>query len=1088
MNMIKTKFLLVSVATLCIFSSIAFGQQEYGQLSGTVKDPNDAIVPGATVKIVNTANGVEKNTTTNSDGYFLVTNLFPSEYTVTVSSTGFKEQVVKAQISVGGSTSINIKLGVQENINVVDVVSGGGGIAEINTTDQTQSNVVTSRQLTSLPVLDRNPYNLVSLAGNISTADPSGRGAGVSINGQRSASTDILLDGTENSATFTANIAQSVPLEAVGEYRIITSNFSAEYGRASGGIVNVITSPGGNSFKGNVFEQNRNSVLSSNGYDNNANAIARPNFNRNQYGFTLSGPIVKNKLFFNNSAEFIKVRSFATQQAWVPTPAFIATTAITTRNFFSSYGTLKATPTGIVAGGFQLVRYQQPTDVGGGTPQNSFLNAARVDWNVSDKMALFVSYKVQKNNPLKGTGGDSPYAGYDFSSKDLNQNIQLSGNYNFTNNLIFDAKMAYRQTTSTPSLGTKPAASPTLYLFNAFGASFTGAGVTAGIAFPGYLPFSPGAGLPIAEKEQLLDFKPNLQYIRGNHNFRIGGQYVHLADAAVFGAYQGASETLSSAANFNSAINNLIAGNVQLLQVAIDPQGKFPGGILTLPVKSPNFKRSNVYNESAYYVNDSWRIKSNLTLNLGVRYEYYGAQKSKEGLDSNFYFGSGNTIYERIRNGSAQISSTQGGLWKPDKNNFAPRVGFAWDIFGNGKTSFRGGYGISYERNFGNVTFNVIQNPPFYAVVSTGPLPIATDNFGPLAGSTGTLTLPRSSLRAVDPNIVNAYAHHWGASFERQVASNTVAKFEYSGSAGRSLYSISNINRAGTGLRYLNSTNAGFCPTGLSSNNRLNCQYSNINFRGSDGTSNYYSFTSSLESNNFLKTGLAMTARYTYAVNKDDLSSTFSESTNNFNLGYTDPFNPKFDYGYSDSDVRHRFIGSFIYPFPFKFENGVAKAVLGGWTLTNILEIRSGAPFTLYDSTNCLITTCIRAENNPGNLVFNHTRIPVGANSFNFIDLSAYTPSAFTDVSGATEVGPFPTNLVARNSFRRPGLWNLDSSIFKDIQFSERLNLRLKFDVFNLFNHANLRILGTSADVANGFVNAFKDGKRTAQVSAKFSF
>ncbi len=234
-----------------------------------------------------------------------------------------------------------------------------------------------------------------------------------------------------------------------------------------------------------------------------------------------------------------------------------------------------------------------------------------------------------------------------------------------------------------------------------------------------------------------------------------------------------------------------------------------------------------------------------VTLNLGLRYEYYGVQHNKNPeLDSNFYFGSGSTLQERIRNGSVQIAknSAVGGLWQKDWNNFAPRVGFAWDITGDGKTSLRGGYGMSYERNFGNVTFNVIQNPPAQTVVAltagveVPSLSISRDNAGPLAGSGTTIRLPGASLRHVREDIVNAYAHFWSGAFERELGQGTVASVEYSGSAGRALYSLENINRSGTGLVYLGSPAT--TPTG-GTTTRLNGQYTNINTRGNNGYSNY---------------------------------------------------------------------------------------------------------------------------------------------------------------------------------------------------------------------------------------------------------
>jgi hypothetical protein len=268
-----------------------------------------------------------------------------------------------------------------------------------------------------------------------------------------------------------------------------------------------------------------------------------------------------------------------------------------------------------------------------------------------------------------------------------------------------------------------------------------------------------------------------------------------------------------------------VSGQLRSFTVAAFPQLKFPcntdpaTGVrivtpectLQTPLTSPNFSRSNRYHEWAVYFNDSWKVRPRLTVNLGLRYEYYGTQHSADqSLDSNFYFGQGSTMFERIANGKIMLAkdSPIGKLWSVDPNNFAPRVGIAWDVFGNGSTSLRGGYGMAYERNFGNVTFNVIQNPPNNATVAitagadvpAGTLPITPNNLGPLAGSGISKSFPAVSLRAVDPDIVNAYAHFWSVAFERQLTSTTVASVEYSGSAGRNLYSISNINRAGTGF------------------------------------------------------------------------------------------------------------------------------------------------------------------------------------------------------------------------------------------------------------------------------------------------
>ena len=1089
------------VLVLLFLTSVAVGlaQQESGQISGIVKDQNGAVIAGATITVKNVDTNAERTTTSNEEGFYVVTNLQTGVYDVTATAQGFQPITERAQVTVGAKLTVNLQAGVKAvEVGTVEITSGG--VAEVNTTDQQISNTVTEQQLQSLPLLDRNPYAAVQLAGNVSNAGPSmavARGAGFQINGQRAASTNILLDGTENADTFTTGVSLTTPLDSVSEFRIISSNFSAEYGRATGGIVNVATKPGTNRFTGSIFAFNRNSALASNDYDNSSSGIKRPVFNRNQFGYSVAGPIFKNKLFFSNSTEWTRIRSTNSVFAWVPSAALIASSAPNTRAFFNTFGQLKARPTGQFDSGFQRVVYDAPNDAGGGIPSDNYSTVTRIDWNLSDKTQIYGRYAIQKNDFFQGTVFNSPYTGYDAGQTIFNQNAQVSIFHQFSANFVSSTKLAFRRSTTLNTLGDKAPDTPTLYFFP----NLTAVIDTDPIGLPGYIPFNPGAGFNTDGPENLGQLNQDISYTKGNHVFKFGGQYVYIQDNRTFGAFQNASETLGPNGDFEAAVDNLISGQLFQFQVAVDPQGKFPGQQVTLPVKSPNFSRSNRYNEFALYGNDSWRIHPRFTLNLGLRYEYYGPQKSKEGQDSNFYFGPGSNIFERIRNGGVKDANTAGGLWKADKNNFAPRIGFAWDVFGDGKTSIRGGYGVAYERNFGNVTFNVIQNPPFYAVLSVfgsefpAGLPITTNNFGPLGGTGAPRTLPRTSLRHVREDIVNAYAHLWSLSIEREIARNTVAKLDYSGSAGRKLYSIENINRAGTGTRYLGSRSGGGLCDNLTpaTSNRLNCQYSNVNTRANNGFSDYHSLTASLESRNLFDLGLAMTARYTYAVAKDNLSSTFSESGNNFNLGLTDPFNPSLDYGYADFDIRHRFVGSFVWDLPFgkNLSSGWAKNVLGGWSINSIVTIQGGAPLTVFDCSN-VNTTCIRlvptgplSFNAPGQLV----STPDGApNSFVWNDLRNQTPSDFTDgFSGGTEVG-FPAGMTPRNAFRGPGFWNVDTGVYKSLNLTERYKLQFRADFLNVFNHPNLLIVGQSAEVNNGIVTATKAGRRTGQLSVKFLF
>ena len=401
----------------------------------------------------------------------------------------------------------------------------------------------------------------------------------------------------------------------------------------------------------------------------------------------------------------------------------------------------------------------------------------------------------------------------------------------------------------------------------------------------------------------------------------------------------------------------------------------------------------------------------------------------------------------------------------------------------------------------------MIQNPPNYTVISittadVGPIQISNSNFGPLAGNVGSKVIPGASLRAVDPHIVNAYADFWSLAFERELGRGTVFSAEYSGSAGRKLYDIANINRLGTGPFYLKSNSAN--PFTGAASTRLNGQYTNINFRGQHGTSNYNGLSLSLESSrlgagnrltNIFK-GIQFTTRYTYSKAKDNLSSTFSESTNNgsFILGYLDPFNPKLDYGPADFDVRHRFVSSFNWNLPVGEKmHGVGKQVLGGWTITGIVSARTGTPFSVYDCNNG-ITICMRMEQVAGGLAFHGPSNPASPgdpNRFNFIDLRPQLPGAgrFVDISGGTEVGPYPADMTKRNAFRSPGYWNVDFGLYKNFGLTERFKLQLRSEYFNVFNHANLFVSGSDADIAEvEQVQAFRSGRRHIQFAAKLIF
>ena len=776
------KKLFAIYVTALLFSAVAFGQAGTGSVAGIVKDQSGAVVPGATVTATNTSTQLTRTAKTGSNGGYNFTALPPGTYDVSANAANFTPTKQRIEVTVGSSSSLDLTLGVVAAATTVEVYGEAG--TAINTENQQVSSIVSSQEIAQLPTITRNPYDLVALSGNVQQDSQAGmgdgRGVGYSINGQRSASTDILLDGGENVNLFTAGVGQTVPQDSVQEYRVVTNGMTAQYGRASGGVVDLTTKSGTNSLHGSAYEYNRISALASNTYNNVANGVPKPVFTRNQFGFSIGGPIVKNRLFFFNNTEWLRVRSPAPQIALVPDPSTIAAAGANTRAFFAQFGKLRpdlrmlgtvSATTGTGAP-FLLDRvvYNAPGDAGAGLPQNAISTVGRVDFNLTPNTTLFGRYSLHDETDQPGTVNTSPYAGFETGQTFFDQNGELSVTHTFGPTLVSTTRGVINRLNDVQPLGAAPVG-PTLYITGNAAARVDG----THIALPGYNEYTPGAAIPFGGPQNVGQLLEDVSWTRGNHTFRFGGQFIYIQDNRAFGAYEEGVESLATS-SATAGFDNFLSGQLQQFQAAVFPQGKFPCAVdlstglpiknsscqVTLPVGPPSFARSNRYRDGAAYVQDTWKFRPRLTLDLGLRWEYYGVQHNvNPALDSNFYFGSANNEFNAIRNGSVQLAQNSpiGGLWQSHPYNFGPRVGFAFDVFGDGMTALRGGYGIAYERNFGNVTFNVIQNPPNYAVLAIQPpdvggaIPVTTSNAGPLAGSTGSAFLPATSLRAVDPNL-----------------------------------------------------------------------------------------------------------------------------------------------------------------------------------------------------------------------------------------------------------------------------------------------------------------------------------------------
>jgi hypothetical protein len=1171
-NCFKLVTLLVPLvfAVLSVCGVVVSAQVETGQIAGTVMDQTGAAVPNAAVAIRNLSTDTVRNTVSSPSGAYLVLGLEPAIYQVTVTSGSFKPFVAKAEVTVGGQVTLDATLSVSANTTEVQVIGEGG--AQVNTQTQEMSQVVDTQQLADLPSLTRNPYDFIALAGNVSGGDNStnsgasaidqlgsgqnqeNRGVGYSINGQRESGTEILLDGVENVSIFTQAIGEDVPLDGTQEFSVITSNYSAEYGRASGGVINVTTKAGSNAIHGSAWEFNRLSAYTANTFGNDAansaflsggNTGPLPDpkgiYTRNQFGYAAGGPIKKDKIFVFESTEWTRVRSAATESEEVFDPAFIALMPTNIQAYYKTYGqtTLSSAgvastvgqvaATGITFGSvnsttpipastpmFDTFTFNAPFDAGGGIPQNTYDLVGRVDYNPTDKTQMFFRGGRESSIQLLGSNTYSAYPQYDTGTTFLNQSYLYSVSHIFTPSLFLSAKVSYTRFNQNTSFDASLINVPNLMFV-----SPTDPNTGALIQMPGLENLSePGqGGLPAGGPQNTFQVEPDLSWTKGKHSLRFGflGTYIQLNYAS--GAYAQAVEELGG--GFQDSLNDMMntAGNpngASLInfETRVDPQGKLPcpvdtsttdgnfGNVMNnascaiqTPLAEAAFARSYRYKDWAGYGEDSYKVMPRVTLNLGLRYEHYGVQHNNHpDLDSNFYFGSGSSLEAQVRSGQVEIAdkSAAGGFWKSRWGTLAPRVGFAWDIFGNGRDSLRGGYGISYERNFGNVTYNASFNPPASAVISNACsaedasciATVTNDDLGPLGQPIGPQYLPPVELRHLDQNIEVAQTQFWSLAVQHQFARGALFEIAYVAAKGAHLYDLADVNEIGAGQVYLGDpvvqSNANCSNSGITNRNtgiaecltRPNPQYTNVNMRGSAASSSYDGLNFRVQVQNVHQTGLSLTGNYTWSHSLDELSSTFGDSLQGGSgylgsLGYTSLSDPHLDWGSSDYDVRQRLTVAPIWQTPwFKQGTGIKHRILGGWGLSGIYTARGGVPFSVFDYSNDETNVTVprlqpatpfyseKVSKNP---------LPVGTNNYNGLNIPL--PKSFTPLSstlGISDFGPFPGDMMHRNSIRGPGAWNVDTSLRKTFSITERVGLEFAADGIDVLNRHNFYVNTTT--------------------------
>ena len=1105
---------------LMLFATGAvIAQNEAGQVAGKVTDATGAAIAGAKVTVKSTDTGIVRDATTDNEGFYLVTSLQPGVYEVTINATGFAERMQKVRVSVGAARRLETQLSVTPVTGEQTIVEGSGGV-EVNTQNPQLADPVSGRQLRELPTITRDPYDLVSLSGNVTPVNNTGtqtpqRDTAYSINGLRPTTNNVQLDGGENITNYTTSLGQRVPLDGVQAMQIITSSFQPEYGRAGGGIINVATRQGSNDYHGTLYEFHRNSELSANSFTNNAFGIPRGHLVANQFGYSIGGHIVRDRLFFFNSTEGNLVRSRENRVALVPTPQLLAASNAATQTFFNAFplGTpingrvltvadvralLGSTATtgaffGLPAAtpAFGQVFYNVPTDIGAGAPQDTVMTVGRVDYTFSERSLIYGRYVFEDRDFFAGSFSSSPFAGFNTGSRERNHNALINWTQSLMNNWVMNAKGSFNRINLSRSIADR-FATPRLFFGNFAGASIGGFPAL----LPGDLPNDPGLNSlltgPINLAQASLDFAGPWR----NQQFRIGGRYFYTQDNRNQSAFRNGVFVLGP--NLPTALNNLVSGQASTFQTAINPFGATPGQTVTLPVVQPNFNRSLSAHDFSVYFSHSLRALPRLNVTWGLRYDFFDTPRRRDGAVFNsFFVGSGDNIFTQVSNGtvlSAGSGPAKGALYERDWDNISPRIGLALDLTGDGKTSLRGGYGLTYERPFSTVA-GLFQHTANFGLIgltantgTTGTIPLTLSNFGPLAGTTGTATLPGSLLFGAESTLETPRYHMWSVSLERELAPNTVAAIQYSGSHGEELYTLYNINRPGSASLL-----------GTPSAARLNPNFGPIFYLRTDGRSNYNALIAEITNSTWRRIGLQFTARYRYAKSLDNVSSFIGSGLSAFTNNALTPFDPNNDYGPSDFDVRHRFIGSFNWEVPFDkigdrlfggTGSAVARQVFGGWQLTGIISANSGQPFTVFNCAGAATaeTPCPRlaltgSVNRDGlDDARPDSAVP---NRFIFIDPAQTTGGTVTPGNG---FDPAVSGTTGRNFFRGPNFWNVDLGVSKRFQFTEKYTIQFRGEFFHAFNHSNLFVPSNVDISSTGYVPAFRDGRRHIQLGVKIAF
>jgi hypothetical protein len=1056
---------------LFLVSAPAARAQFTSVLEGTVTDPSDAVIPNAKVTVENIGTGTSRSVETAASGYYRVASLPPATYTLRVVAEGFQTSVQENIVLQGSQVkTINIQLQVGQAATTVSVV---GEVPLIETGEATVSGHIEEREVADLPLVGRNFITLVVLTPGV-TGLPSGGGQayaqasgdifsaeyGINLNanGQRAESNSFLVDSASVNGSPRGGVSNYNPnADTVQELRVSVNNFSAEYGRNSSALVNVITKSGTNDIHGTVGWYHTNNKLQA----RNTFQPKVPVFRRNEVNWSLGGPVIRNRTFFFGAMDILRSGVGSGFSSSAVTPEFTNYVAQRYPNNISS-SLMREFPSQLIRTGNGLVAGQVNGNVSNASGCDSLPGGPTSP--VSTPIG-----ELPCNFPLTFQGTFAQTLPRD----GMQWNIRIDHNFNDGNDRIYGSSA--RTTNQLVTFGT-PSVYPafttvqdqyTYYfnlhhthifsptLLNEFSFSFTRAwgdaplnrGEIPLINVPGVASYGTGFSDAIFIQNN-QEWDNVTSWNKGSHSFKFGGIYQCGSGCPGAGALFAAVGERPYY-DFNNLFDFALDDPFAQTNIGFNPQTGESTGIDFRPI----------FKNIGFFVNDDWKVRPNLTVSWGIRWETFLNPSDHDDIFVRGVFRGGSNWTEHISDVGVEVGQP---LQSIDLNNFAPRIGIAWDPSGRGKTSIRTGIGIFYDRPAGQFFRDAQTSLPIYAVAAVNKQTAVKPVYGLGRNSGSPWDFPRPAIQAQldergglvgipsgiqiwEPDLPTQYAANWFFGIQHSLGTDWAIEANYMGSRGNKLYQSYDVNRF----------NGDLFDGRL---NRLNPSFGGIGYGVSNGKSFYHGGNFSVKKR--YSYGLHLQAAYTVGKAVDYASS--------FGLGLAmvDNFNLELNRGLSNFDIRQKFAMSVIYDLPSPVDAGVAKAIFGGWQVGAVTILQSGSPF----SVNCT-QAFIPIRDSSGQITGN-SGCDFNADGFNNDFMNApsfgtefdHSRQAFlTRVFSAadfTKPGFGQNGTLARNPFIGPGFNSTDMNITRKFPApflgeAGRIDFRAEF--FNLFNRTNLQ-------------------------------